>query len=59
VDVSSRWLDASIGRVGLAQRFANTATGIAQLADFCRAHQVELVAMDATDGGFEIEVQLK
>ena len=52
VDVSSRWLDASIGRSGTPQRFANTPAGIAQLADYCRAHQVDLVAMEAT-GGYE------
>lgn len=52
VDVSSRWLDASIGCTGTPQRFANTSVGIAQLADHCLAQQVELVAMEAT-GGYE------
>jgi transposase len=52
VDISSRSLDASIGRTGTPQRFANTPAGIAQLAQFCHAHQVELVAMEAT-GGYE------
>ena len=52
VDVSSRWLDASIGRAGTPERFANTPAGIAQLASRCLAHQVELVAMEAT-GGYE------
>jgi transposase len=52
VDVSSTSLDASIGRTGTLQRFNNTPEGIAQLAAFCRAHQVDLVAMEAT-GGYE------
>jgi transposase len=52
VDVSSCWLDASIGRAGTPQRFANTPAGIAQLTGHCHAHQVELVAMEAT-GGYE------
>jgi transposase len=52
VDVSSQWLDARIGRAGAAGRFARTAAGIQELARFCRSHQVELVAMEAT-GGYE------
>lgn len=52
VDVSSLWLDAALGRTGPAGRFANTSEGIAHLASFCHAHQVELVAMEAT-GGYE------
>jgi transposase len=52
VDISSRWLDASIGRAGTPQRFANTADGIARLAALCLAHPVDLVAMEAT-GGYE------
>jgi transposase len=52
VDVSSAWLDASIGRTGTPQRFANTAEGIALLAAFCHQQQVDLVAMEAT-GGYE------
>ncbi len=52
VDVSSAWLDASIGRTGNPQRFANTSEGIAELAALCHAHQVDLVAMEAT-GGYE------
>lgn len=52
VDVSSAWLDASIGRTGTPQRFANTPEGIAELAAFCHAHQVDRVAMEAT-GGYE------
>ena len=57
IDVSSRWLDAALhstqlGRTGTPTRFANTSEGIARLADFCRAQQVELVAMEAT-GGYE------
>ena len=52
VDVSSRWLDASLGPGGAHDRFPNTAEGIAQLAAFCHAHTVQLVAMEAT-GGYE------
>lgn len=52
VDVSSRWLDASIGRTGTPQRFPNTPDGIAHLASFCHQHHVQLVAMEAT-GGYE------
>ncbi|HEX5433786.1 MAG TPA: IS110 family transposase [Candidatus Angelobacter sp.] len=52
VDVSSLSLDARIGREGVYAKFANTARGIAALARFCRKHQVELVALEAT-GGYE------
>jgi transposase len=52
VDVASRSLQARIGRQGPAARFANKAKGIAELAAFCRQHQVDLVAMEAT-GGYE------
>lgn len=52
VDISSASLEARIGRGGAAGSFANTAEGIAQLATFCRTHEVELVAMEAT-GGYE------
>jgi transposase len=52
VDVSSESLEARIGREGAAASLPNHAEGIAELAAFCRAHQVELVAMEAT-GGYE------
>ena len=52
VDISSTSLDARIGRDGVAGSFANTTEGINALAAFCQAHQVELVAMEAT-GGYE------
>lgn len=52
VDVSSQDLDARIGPEGAAGRFERTAEGIAALADFCREHAVELVAVEAT-GGYE------
>ena len=52
VDVSSQVLDARIGFDGAAWRFERTAEGIAALADFCRQHAVELVAMEVT-GGYE------
>src|SRR5215472_16646085 len=52
VDISSSSLEARIGRDGVATSFPNRAEGIAALAAFCHAHQVELVAMEAT-GGYE------
>jgi transposase len=52
VDVSKLHLDAAIEPIGAAARFSNDAEGIAQLAAFCRAHKVALVAMEAT-GGYE------
>ena len=52
VDVASRSLEARVGREGQRARFSNDAEGIAALADFCRHHQVELVALEAT-GGYE------
>jgi len=52
VDISSASLQASIGRSGAASAFANNPEGIALLLAFCRAHQVELVALEAT-GGYE------
>ncbi len=52
VDISSVCLAARIGRAGAQATFANTVEGIADLAAFCRAHQVSLVAMEAT-GGYE------
>ena len=52
VDVASKSLEARIGQQGAAGSFANDAEGINALGDFCRTHQVELVAMEAT-GGYE------
>ncbi len=52
VDISSTSLEACIGRDGAAASFANNPEGIAELAVFCAAHQVDLVAMEAT-GGYE------
>ena len=52
VDVSKDWLDALVGPAGVVGRFRNNATGIAELAAFCRAHGVELVVMEAS-GGYE------
>ena len=52
VDISSQTLDARIGREGAFAQFPNTTDGIAALGAFCEAHQVELVAMEAT-GGYE------
>jgi transposase len=52
VDVSSKCLQASIGRDGAADLFPNTPDGIAELAALCLLHQVDLVAMEAT-GGYE------
>lgn len=50
VDVSGEHLDARVGEAGPYQRFARTPDGIAELASFCRQHQVTLVAMEATGG---------
>jgi transposase len=52
VDISSSSLEARIGRNGAAASFSNNVEGIAALAAFCSARQVELVAMEAT-GGYE------
>jgi transposase len=52
VDVSSQSLEARIGMQGAAACFPNTPAGIAALGAFCHAHQVHLVAMEAT-GGYE------
>jgi transposase len=52
VDVACRSLQVRIGPEGAAGRFSNTTKGIAELAMFCRQHQVDLVAMEAT-GGYE------
>jgi len=52
VDISSQSLEARIGPEGAFASFPNHAEGIAALAAFCHAHQVELVAMEAT-GGYE------
>ncbi len=52
VDVSAETLDARIGRDGVWQQFTRTSEGIAQLALFCKTHQVSLVVMEAT-GGYE------
>jgi len=52
VDIASSSLEARLGRQGALTSFPNNAEGIAALAAFCHAHQVELVAMEAT-GGYE------
>lgn len=52
VDVSAATLDARIGRDGPWRQFARTSKAIAELAEFCRDHQVNLVVMEAT-GGYE------
>jgi transposase len=52
VDISSTSLEARIGQQGAAGSFPNNPEGIAALGAFCHAHQVELVAMEAT-GGYE------
>jgi transposase len=52
VDVAAKTLDARIGRDGPTCRVANTAEGIAALAEFCRENKAELVVMEAT-GGYE------
>ncbi len=52
VDVSSTSLEAFVESAGPGRSFANNAEGIAELAAFCREHEVELVALEAT-GGYE------
>jgi transposase len=52
VDVASRSLEARVGQQGAAGSFPNSPEGIVALGAFCQAHQVELVAMEAT-GGYE------
>lgn len=52
VDVASKSLQVRIGREGAEGCFSNKEDGIAELAAFCRQHQVELVAMEAS-GGYE------
>lgn len=52
VDVSSQYLDAAIGLDGPHLRVANDEEGIAELAEFCQAHRVELAVMEAS-GGYE------
>ena len=50
VDVSKEWLDAAVDPAGMTGRFRNDAAGIAELADFCGGHGVELVVMEASGG---------
>ena len=52
VDVSKRRLDAHVAPSGMFESFENDAAGIAALAEFCRRHGVQLLAMEAT-GGYE------
>ena len=52
IDISKDWLDAHIEPMGAANRFANDAAGIADLAAWCQNHDVELVVMEAS-GGYE------
>lgn len=52
VDVASRSLAARVGPDGAEAEFANNREGIAALEAFCRTHQTELIAMEAT-GGYE------
>ena len=58
VDVSSSTLEVRLGREGATGTFPNTAAGIAALGSFCHAHEVELVAMEAT-GGYERQALLQ
>jgi len=50
VDVSKRRLDAHVEPLGKFESFANDADGIAELGAFCRRHNVQLVAMEASGG---------
>jgi transposase len=55
VDVSKSKLDVCIEPGRRFASFDNDATGIAELAAFCREHAVDLVAMEAS-GGYERRV---
>jgi transposase len=50
VDISKAHLDARVWPDGGFERFDRTVAGIDALADFCRRHAVDLVAMEATGG---------
>lgn len=50
VDVSKRRLDAHVEPLGNFESFDNNADGIAELVSFCRRHEVQLVAMEASGG---------
>lgn len=52
VDVSKAWLDAHIEPAGAAARFAGDASGVEELASFCRKHGADRVVMEAS-GGYE------
>ena len=52
VDVSKARLDACIEPGSIRGSFDNDAAGIVELAAFCRQHQAQLVAMEAS-GGYE------
>jgi transposase len=52
VDVSKARLDAHVIPSGAFASFSNDAAGIAELTAFCRRHDVQLVAMEAS-GGYE------
>lgn len=52
VDISKARLDAAIRPGAESKSFANDAEGIAELAQWCREHGVELVVMEAS-GGYE------
>lgn len=52
VDVSKARLDACVDPAGAFASFDNNASGIAELAAFCRRYSVDLVVMEAS-GGYE------
>jgi transposase len=52
IDISKDWLDAHVLPGGAVGRFRNDAAGIAELAVWCRGHDVDLVVMEAS-GGYE------
>ena len=52
VDVCSERLDAQLGTSGVCKSFSNDPAGISALADFCREHKVQMLAMEAS-GGYE------
>lgn len=52
VDVSKHWLDVRVEPGDVEGRFRNDASGLSELAAFCRTQGVDLVVMEAS-GGYE------
>ncbi|MDC7685320.1 IS110 family transposase [Asticcacaulis sp. BYS171W] len=52
LDIGKTWLDAALAEGCVCQRFANTASGIAQLLAWLRSHGVTRIGMEAS-GNYE------